>query len=185
MIKKSKSRVKKLSLPTLSVEHHIHVLRDQKTMLDSELATLYGVTTGNLNLAVRRNGTRFPADFMFRLNRSEADCLLLQVAIAKGGSGGRKTLPFAFTELGVAMLSSILKSERAVQMNISIMRAFVQLRNAIAHSRSIALRMEKLEQGQERVGSVIEILVEDIDRLARDVRQMKALPLPRKRKIGF
>ncbi len=185
MIKKSKSRVKKLAAPALSVERHIHVLRGQKTMLDSDLAMLYGVTTGNLNLAVRRNQTRFPTDFMFPLNRSEADSLLLQFAIAKSGRGGRKTLPFAFTELGVAMLSSVLKSERAVQMDMSIMRAFVQMRNAIAHNRSIAVRMEKLERGQERVGSVIEILAEDIDRIAGDVRQMKALPLPRKRKIGF
>ena len=154
-------------------------------MLDSDLAALYGVTTGNLNLAVRRNKARFPDDFMFGLTKHEADSLLLQIARAKTGRGGRRTPPFAFTELGVAMLSSVLNSERAVPMNMSIMRAFVRLREIIAHNKDFAARIEKLEQGHGRTASVIEILVEDIDRLAHDVRQMKTLPTPRKRKIGF
>jgi ORF6N domain len=96
------------TVPTRLIEHHIHVARGHKIMLDSDLAALYGVTTGNLNLAVRRNKTRFPKDFMFELTKDEADSLLLQNARAKSGRGGRRTLPFAFTELGVAMLSSVL-----------------------------------------------------------------------------
>ena len=148
MAKVSALKKVKTAAPALPIERHIHLVRGQKTMLDSDFAALYGVTTGNLNLAVRRNKTRFPQDFMFVLTRSEADSLLLQSAIAKRGRGGRQTLPTAFTELGVAMLSSVLNSERAVQMNMSSMRAFVQLRNAIAHSKKIAVRIEKLEQGQ-------------------------------------
>jgi hypothetical protein len=153
-------------------------------MLDSDLAALYGVTTGNLNLAVRRNKTRFPEDFMFALTSDEAAGLLLQFARANG-RGGRRTPPYAFTELGVAMLSSVLNSERAVQANIAIMRAFVRLRALIASNKKIAARVEKLDHGQDRTASVIEVLVEDIDRLAQDVRQIKALPKPRPRKIGF
>jgi hypothetical protein len=168
------------------VETLIHVVRGQKVMLDSDLAALYRVTTGNLNLAVRRNESRFPADFMFKLSKREADSLLLQTARAKtGGRGGRRTPPFVFTELGVAMLSSVLNSERAVQMNIVIMRAFVRLREIIASNKDIAARIEKLERGHERTASVIEVLVEDIDRLAHEVKDMKALPPATKRRIGF
>lgn len=154
-------------------------------MLDSDLSALYGVTTGNLNLAVRRNKGRFPNDFMFVLTKNEADSLLLQFARAKGARGGRRTPPFAFTELGVAMLSSVLKSERAVQMNIAIMRTFVRMRELIVANKDIAARVEKLERSHDRTASVIEVLVEDIDRLAHDVRQMKKLPEPHKRRIGF
>ncbi len=154
-------------------------------MLDSDLAALYQVTTGNLNLAVRRNKSRFPSDFMFALTRSEGGGLVLQNAIAKKGRGGRRTTPFAFTELGVAMLASVLKSERAVQMNIVIMRAFVRLREIVASNKDIAGRMEKLERGHRRAASVIEILAEDIERVAREVREMKALPSVTRRRIGF
>jgi hypothetical protein len=160
------------------IERHIRVVRGQKVMLDADLAALYGVTTGNLNLAVRRNLPRFPKDFMFTLTKDEADSLLLQTARAKTGRGGRRTPPFAFTELGVAMLSSVLHSERAVQMNIAIMRAFVRLREMIAANKDLAVRVEKLEHGQRRIGSIIEVLVDEIE-------HMKALPPPNKRKIGF
>jgi ORF6N domain-containing protein len=167
------------------VESLIHVIRGQKVMLDSDLATLYAVTTGNLNLAVRRNASRFPADFMFKLSKAEADALLLQTARAKTGRGGRQTPPFVFTELGVAMLSSVLNSERAVQMNMLIMRAFVRLREMITHNKDLAVRIEKLERGHDRTGSIIEELAEDIGRLAREVQDMKALPPVPKRRIGF
>jgi hypothetical protein len=135
------------------IEHHIYTVHGQKVMLDSDLAALYGVTTGNLNLAVRRNKTRFPTDFMFELTKYEADSLLLQIARAKTGRGGRRT-PFAFTELGVAMLSSVLNGERAVQMNMAIMRAFVRMRELIAGNKDIAARVEKLERSHDRTASV-------------------------------
>ena len=167
------------------VESLIHLIRGHKVMLDSDLAALYQVTTGNLNLAVRRNDSRFPSDFMFKLSMGEANSLLLQTARAKiAGRGGRRTPPFVFTELGVAMLSSVLNSERAVQMNIIIMRAFVRLREIIASNKEIAARIEKLERGHDRTASVIEVLVEDIGRLAHEVKDMKALPPVTKRRIG-
>lgn len=154
-------------------------------MLDSDLAVLYGITTGNLNLAVRRNPKRFPADFMFRLTATEIDSLLLQNARAKTGRGGRRTAPAAFTELGVAMLSSVLKSERAVQMNILIMRAFVRMRELMAFNRDLPARVSHLECAQERSASVIEVLVGDIGRLAVVMQHLKALPDPKKGRMGF
>src|SRR5271157_6529140 len=102
------------------IERRILLVRGRKVMLDCHLAELYQVTTGNLNLAVRRNAERFPEDFMFQLTKEETDSLLLQFAISNEGRGGRRYLPYAFTEHGVAMLSSVLKSARAVRMNILI-----------------------------------------------------------------
>ena len=167
------------------VESLIHVIRGQKVMLDSDLAALYGVPTKSLNLAVRRNDSRFPEDFMFQLSKEETAALRFQTETSNKGRGGRRYLPYAFTEQGVAMLSSVLQSERAAQMNVAIMRAFVRLRQIIAFNKDIGARIEKLERGHERTASVIEILVEDIDRIAREVESMKALPPVPKRKYGF
>ena len=166
------------------VESLIYVIHGQKVMLDSDLASLYQVTTGNLNLAVRRNKSRFPADFMFALSRDEAEGLVLQNARAKG-RGGRRTPPYAFTELGVAMLASVLNSERAVQMNIVIMRAFVRLREIIASNKDPAARIEKLERERERSVSLMEILAGEIKRLSREVKDMKALPPVSRSRYGF
>src|ERR1035441_3147216 len=143
MPKKISSPADQLPVPVELVERRIYLIRGQKVMLDSDLAELYQVTTGNLNLAVRRNSKRFPEDFMFQLTKEEADTLLLQIARAKTGRGGRQTSPYAFTELGVAMLSSVLNSERAVQMNIIIMRAFVRMRELLASHKDLAEKVEK------------------------------------------
>src|SRR5260370_38335768 len=110
----------KLPVPVEFIERRIYLVRGQKVMLDSYLAELYQVLTKNLNLAVRRNNSRFPKDFMFQLTAAEAESLRLQIATSNVGRGGRRYLPYAFTELGVPMLSSVLNSERAVQMNIRI-----------------------------------------------------------------
>src|ERR1039457_4119070 len=157
MPKKISSPADQLPVPVELVERRIYLIRGQKVMLDSDLAELYQVTTGNLNLAVRRNLSRFPADFMFQLTKEETGSLLLQIARAKTGRGGRQTPPYAFTELGVAMLSSVLNSERAVQMNILIIRAFVRLREMIASNKDIAARVEKLERGHGQAASRIEV----------------------------
>src|SRR5215469_4158509 len=133
------------SVPNELIEQKIYLIRRHKVMLDADLAELYGVTTGNLNLAVRRNQRRFPEDFMFQLSREEAQSLLLQNARAKG-RGGRRTPPYAFTEQGVAMLSSVLNSERAIEVNIAIMRAFVRLRVMLATHADLARRLNELEQ---------------------------------------
>ncbi|MBL8229948.1 MAG: ORF6N domain-containing protein, partial [Bryobacterales bacterium] len=171
--------------PARPVENLIHLIRGQKVMLDSDLAALYGVQTFRLNEAVKRNLSRFPEDFMFRLSAEESRSLTSQIAMSKKGRGGRRSSPYAFTEPGVAMLSSILNSERAIQMNILIVRAFIRMRELIASNKDIAARVEKLESRQDRTASVIEILVEDIDRIAGEVKRMKALPEPKKRRIGF
>ena len=119
----------KTLVPVEIIERNIYLIRGQKVMLDSDLAKLYGVETFNLNKAVKRNISRFPQDFMFQLTKEEADSLRFQIGLSKAeGRGGRRYLPYAFTEQGVAMLSSVLRSDRAVQVNIAIMRAFVKLR---------------------------------------------------------
>ncbi len=165
------------------VEKLIHVIRGQKVMLDIDLAELYGVTTKVFNQAIKRNAARFPEDFMFRLDHREAAILRSQIVTAS--KRNIRYQPLAFTEHGVAMLSAVLRSDRAVQMSIGIIRAFVRMRQLIEHNKDIATRVEKLERSHDRSSSVIEILVEDIDRLAHEVKEMKALPPVTKRKIGF
>ncbi len=112
-------------VPPERIERSILLIRGHKVMLDSDLAELYGVTTKRLNEQVRRNLSRFPGDFMFQLTESETHLLRSQIATSKSGRGGRRYPPYAFTEQGVAMLSSVLNSDRAIKVNIEIMRAFV------------------------------------------------------------
>ncbi|PYQ60517.1 MAG: DNA-binding protein, partial [Acidobacteria bacterium] len=116
-------------------------------MLDSDLAALYGVETFNLNKAVKRNLDRFPSDFMFQLTPAEARALRFQIGISSEGvHGGRRYLPYVFTQEGVAMLSSVLRSPRAVTVNIAIMRAFVRLREILATNRQLAAKVEEMER---------------------------------------
>lgn len=113
------------------IERRIYLIRGQKVMLDVDLAELYGEPTKRLNQQVQRNRKRFPGDFMFQLTKAETESLRLQIATSKTGRGGRRTLPYVFTEQGVAMLSSVLNSEQAIEVNITIMRAFVKLRQML------------------------------------------------------
>ena len=129
-------------IPTERIERAIFLIRGQKVMLDVDLANLYGVTVGRLNEAVKRNSKRFPCDFMFQLSLQELRNLKSQIAISSSRWGGRRHQPYAFTEQGVAMLSSVLNSERAVQVNIEIMRAFVRLRQMIASNKGLAKRLD-------------------------------------------
>jgi phage regulator Rha-like protein len=171
--------------PARPIESLIRLIRGQKVMLDADLAELYGVQTKRVNEAVKRNPARFPANFMFQLSLEEGNCLRSQNATSKVGQGGRRYQPYAFTEHGVVMLSSVLNSARAIQMSIIVVNAFVRMRELIAANKDLAARIEKLEHGQDRTVSVIEVLVEDIDRLGEEVRQMTALPESQKRSIGF
>lgn len=171
-----------LAIPQ-SVESLIHLIRGQKVMLDSDLAELYGVTTKRLNEAVRRNPSRFPVTFMFQLTAEEQESLRSQIATSKQGRGGRRALPYAFTEHGVVMLSAVLNSPRAISMSIVVVNAFVRLRELMTAHKDIAARVEKLERGQERTASVIEVLVDDIDQLARRIDEAAQQPSP-KRRIG-
>jgi hypothetical protein len=154
----------------------IRVLRGKNVMLDSDLAKLYGVNTGNLNKAVQRNLKRFPADFMFQLDRQELRNLIFQIGTSS--YGGKRKLPLAFTEQGVAMLSSVLKSDRAVIMNISIMRAFVQMRHITVSSRELALEIDKIKTRLDKHDKNTEIIFESLDRLLN-------FPSPPVKKIGF
>jgi len=178
-----KRRPGKAVTATRPVEGLIHVIRGQKVMLDVDLAELYGVPTKHLNQAVKRNLNRFPAKFMFQLSAEEANKMRSQFVTAS--KINIRYQPLAFTEHGVVMLSAVLKSARAVEMSILVVDAFVRMRELIAANKDIAARIEKLERGHDRTASVIEVLVEDIDRLAGEVKQMKALPPVTKRKIGF
>src|SRR5437868_14230981 len=155
----------------------IRVIRGEKVLLDFDLAPLYGVTTGNLNKAMRRNGERFPSDFMFQLTAAEAESLIFQFGRAKG-RGGRRHRPYAFTEQGVAMLSSVLNSPRAVKVNIAIMRAFVKLRETLDNNRELGRKFYEL---QRRVGKHDEEIAAIIDA----IRQLMAPPERPRREIGF
>lgn len=158
------------------VEKKIFIIRGQKVMLDKDLAMLYGVETFNLNKAVKRNLTRFPSDFMFQLTREEFNNLIFQFGISSWG--GTRKLPYAFTEQGVAMLSSVLRSERALQVNIQIMRAFVKLREIISTHKELAQKLRELELK-------IESHDENIAAIFEAINQLLATEEKPKRKIGF
>ena len=149
-------------VPAEVIEQRILLVRGHKVMLDSHLAELYGVETFNLNKAVKRNLDRFPEDFMFQLTKEEADALRFQIGMSKpSGRGGRRYLPYAFTEQGVAMLSSVLNSARAVQVNIAIMRTFVRLRYILATHKELAAKLEAMEKKYDKQFRVVfEILRE-------------------------
>jgi hypothetical protein len=158
------------------IERRIHLIRGQKVMLDSDLAELYQVETKSLNKAVSRNIDRFPLDFMFRLTKQEL--LNLRFQFGTSSWGGRRYSPYAFTELGVAMLSSVLKSERAVQMNIYVMRAFVKLRELLATHKDLADKIGKLEKEQKQQGA-------DITDITLVVNKLVKAQLKLKDAIGF
>jgi hypothetical protein len=183
----------------------VHYLRHEKVILDSDLAELYGVTTGTLNQAVQRNLERFPADFMFQLSEHEVETLRSQfvpasvepaslksqTVIAKSAEpslpcqssratarGGRRTRPYAFTEQGVAMLSSVLRSSRAVEVNIAIMRTFVQLRRLMDSNALLAEKIEALEEKYADHDQQFQLVFDAI-------KQLIATPAPPAKELGF
>jgi hypothetical protein len=168
-----------LSVPAELIERRIYLVRGHKVMLDSDLAELYCVPTSRLNEAVKRNHLRFPLDFMFQLTKDEARNLISQNAISSLGYGGRRTLPYAFTEHGVAMLSSVLRSERAVQINIAIVRAFVKLREWILTHKDLAQKMDELERTQKEQAAHIGNIYEVLEQLTGPAE------VPPARRIGF
>lgn len=163
-----------VAVPAERIEHRIQVIRGHKAMLDADLAELYGVLTKVLNQAVKRNRNRFPPDFMFRPTRQEAQILKSQIVISSWW-GGRRYLPLAFTEQGVAMLSSVLRSEPAVQVHIAIMRAFVKLREMLTSHSDLARKLDEMERkydGQFRI-------------VFDAIRELMAPPVRSSRRIGF
>jgi ORF6N domain len=165
------------SVASPQIEHAIFLIRGQRVMLDRDLAAMYGVKTSNLNKAVRRNINRFPADFMFQLTADEAEASRFQIGILKKGMN-IKYLPYVFTQEGVAMLSGVLRSPRAEQVNIAIMRAFVRLRETLSLHKELAHKLSELERKIENHDENIRTLFEAIHQL------MTPPELPRK-EIGF
>jgi len=162
-------------VPSALISQKIFFVRGTRVMLDADLARLYGVATKNLNKAVKRNASRFPSDFMFQLSSNEMRILRFQNGTSKRGQGGRRYFPYAFTEQGISMLSSVLRSSRAVQVNVAIMRTFVRLREMLATHEELRRKIDAMEKRYDaRFQAVFET-----------IRQMLATPLPAKKPIGF
>jgi len=162
-----------------AIAQSIAMLRGQKVLLDSDLARLYGVPTKVLVQAVKRNRERFPEDFMFQLTADEWEALRSQFVTSNAGRGGRRYTPYAFTEQGVAMLSSVLNSPRAIAVNIEIMRAFVRLREMLASNRELKQRLDELER---RLGAHDRAIAS----ILTAIRELMSPPeAPKKRRIGF
>lgn len=161
-----------------AIEKMIYVVRGQKVMLDSDLAELYQVETRIFNQAIRRNLERFPEDFMYELNDAEANEIYTYLGDT-GKHGGRRKKPLVFTENGVAMLSSVLNSKRAVQVNIAIMRTFTKLRSFLLMEKDIAVRMDKLEEGTTKL---FKIVFERLDGIEDDLSPKLN---PNRKKIGI
>ncbi len=165
------------SLQLIRIEQAILLIRGQRVMLDRDLAALYGVTTGNLNKAVQRNLERFPADFMFQLTDEETADLIFQFG-RSNQRGGRRFNPYVFTQEGVAMLSSVLRSPRAIQVNIAVMRVFVRLRETLALHKELAQKLAEMERKIESHDGSIRTLFQAI-------RELAAPPAKPRREIGF
>lgn len=158
-------------IPVERIANRIYLIRGEKVMLDADLAELYDVPTSALNQQVKRNTDRFPADFAFQLTESEWESLMSQIVISNAGRGGRRKLPWVFTEQGVAMLSSVLRSKRAVQANVAIMRTFVKLRQVLATHQDIA---RKLEQHDRQIAVLFDT-----------VKKLLAAPEGPRKPIGY
>jgi len=170
--------------PIPLIESRIYVIRGQKVLIDADLAALYQVLTKNLNLAVRRNRSRFPEDFMFQLTSEESESLRLQTATSN--RGGRRYAPYAFTEQGIAMLSSVLTSERAIDVNIAIMRAFVRLRQLLATNEDLALRLDEMERQQLDQTMRLDQQDTQLEHVFSTIEQLITPPIePTRRRIGF
>ena len=172
----------KVLVPTEEIARAILVLRGHRVLLDSDLATLYGVASKVLLQAVKRNMQRFPQDFMMQLTAAEWAALRSQFVTSKPGRGGRRYSPYAFTEQGVAMLSSVLGSERAIAVNIEIMRAFVRMRELLSSNRELARRFAQLEA---RIDKKLATHDEAIAAILSAIRQLMHPLVPKRRPIGF
>ena len=180
MSQKSVIRKSDISVPIEIIQNKILLIRGRKVMVDKGLAELYGVTTGNLNKAVKRNIDRFPEDFMFQLNEREVNSSRFQFGILKRGHN-YKYLPYVFTEQGVAMLSSVLKSKRAIQVNIQIMRVFVKLKELMISHKDLARKIEDLERKFSEHDRRFIMVFEAIKRLLQE----KEEPPKKKGPMGF
>jgi phage regulator Rha-like protein len=162
-------------IPVEQIESMILFVRGEKVILDSDLAVLYGVSTTRLNEQINRNKRRFPGDFVFRLTKEEWDSLMSQFAISKTGRGGRQKLPYVFTEHGALMAANVLRSERAVEVSVQVVRAFVKLRQLLASNAELAKKLEELEKKYDHQFRVV----------FDAIRQLMTLPPSKTKPIGF
>jgi hypothetical protein len=181
MAKKSESPVS-----VEQIDGMIRTIRGVRVMLDRDLAEIYGVPTFRFNEAIKRNRHRFPADFMFQLTREEFDSLRSQIAMSKTGSGGRRTLPFAFTEHGALQAANVLRSKRAVQMSLFVIRAFVKMRETLLGTRELARKLAVLEK---KLTSRLDVHEAAIVQVLQEIMQIlnppPLPPGPPRRRIGF
>jgi len=169
---------KEVSIPDEIITSKIYLIRDQKVMLDSDLAELYGVETRRLNEQIKRNIARFPKDFMFRLTKEEWKNLKSQFATSSWG--GRRKEPYVFTEHGVLMLSSVLNSERAIAVNIKIMRVYTKIKEMLLSNKDLLLKMEKIERKLSNQNKNIELVFNYLDELIEKKENTKPIT-----KIGY
>lgn len=174
-----------IAIPDEIITSKIYLIRDKKVMLDEDLAELYDVTTGVLNQAVKRNIERFPDDFMFQLTKAEFEILIFQIGTSRWG--GRRKLPYSFTEQGVAMLSGVLNSKRAINVNIQIMRVFTKVREILMDNMSIRLEIEEIKKKLTNQDKNIELVFSYLDELIEkhDTKkpvQVKGFKSPEKNK---
>jgi phage regulator Rha-like protein len=186
---KTKQSNESLIIPEEVVMNQIYYIRDQKVMLDRDLAELYGVETKVLKQAVKRNIDRFPQDFMFELTKQEFEILRSQFVTSKDGRGGTRYLPMAFTEQGVAMLSSVLNSDRAIKVNIQIIRVFTKLRQVLADNTDLRLEIEYIKNALEKQSRTqksqnknIDLIFSYIDRLQEKIETTPSID---KKRIGY
>lgn len=172
-------------LPTEPVESLIRFIRGQKVILDSDLARVYGVTTARLNQQVRRNIERFPEDFVFQLTKQEFENLMLQIATSRSGYGGRRKVPFAFTEHGAIMAANVLNSGQAVHMSVFVVRAFVKMSEVLAPNKALADKLAELERKLTDRLDVHEKVIVQILRELRQLMSSSPPPEPPRKQIGF
>ena len=175
--------IEKILVTDRSVTDKIYIIRDQRVMLDSDIAQLYGVETRILNQAVNRNLQRFPVDFMFELTNDEWSSLISQIEISKKGRGGRRKVPYVFTEHGILMLSSVLNSEIAIQINIQIVRIFTRLRHVISGNLELKLEIEKIKTELTNYGKNMEIVFTYLDELSKKIDHPEKEN--KRRRIGY
>jgi len=172
-------------LPSETIHRKIFVIRGKKVLIDRHLAELYGVTTKNLNKAVKRNIDRFPEDFMFRLTQEEVNSSRFQFGTLNRRGQNIKYLPYAFTELGVAMLSSVLSSPKAIQVNMQIMRAFHKLREMISNHEELRIKIEELEKEYDARFDRVDVHVQSVFQAFKEIKRLLKPPATKKKRIGF
>ena len=169
-------------IPIERIEGAIYFIREQKVILDQDLATLYGVSTGNFNKAINRNQKRFPEDFAFRLTRNEWADLIFQIGRSKSGRGGRRKSPMAFTEHGVAMAANLLKSERAIAISVEIVRTFIKMREFLNSHKEMARELTEIKSFLLKYSNSTD---REFRRVWQAIEKLSNPPHQEERRIGF